>query len=95
MADEAYAYIVCCADGTFYTGWTCDLDRRVALHNSGRGAAYTRARRPVQLVYAERLPSRAEAMRREQGIKRLSRAGKARLICLAQAGGDAAKGERP
>jgi putative endonuclease len=93
VADEAYAYIVRCADGTYYTGWTNNLDRRLRMHNSGRGAAYTRARRPVRLVYAERHPSRSAAMRRENSIKRLSRQGKARLISTGRrAAPDEAKG---
>ena len=95
MAEEAYAYIVQCADGTYYTGWTCDVERRLAMHNHGRGAAYTRMRRPVQLVYAERLPSRAEAMRREQGLKRLSRADKALLIRRAQCSREPPQGDSP
>ncbi len=93
MADEAYAYIVRCADGTYYTGWTTDLDRRLQMHNNGRGAAYTRSRRPVRLVYAERHPSRSAAMRRENRITRLSRQGKARLIRTSRrAAPDEAKG---
>lgn len=71
-----FCYIVECADGTFYTGWTTDLERRVKTHNAGRGATYTRLRRPVKLVYAEELPSRAEAMKREAAIKRLPRSRK-------------------
>ncbi|MEJ5203172.1 MAG: GIY-YIG nuclease family protein [Anaerolineales bacterium] len=75
-----YCYILQCADGTFYTGWTTNLKRRVSQHNRGRGAYYTRSRRPVHLVYAEELPNRSSAMRREQGIKRLSHLQKQRLI---------------
>lgn len=92
MTKGAYAYILCCADGTYYTGWTSDLDRRLEMHNSGRGAAYTRARRPVRLAYAERLPSRSAAMRREQRIKRLGHQGKAQLIDAVRAEADEAKG---
>ena len=95
MAEEAYAYIVQCADGTYYAGWTCDVERRLAMHNRGRGAAYTRTRRPVRLVYAERLRSRSEAMRREHGLKRLSHADKARLILRAQCSGEALEGDSP
>ena len=84
MAEEAYAYIVRCADGTYYTGWSTDPERRLAAHNSGRGAAYTRARRPVRLVYVERLPTRSAAMRRERCIKQMSRQGKMRLIRAAR-----------
>lgn len=84
MAEEAYAYIVRCADGTYYTGWSTDPERRLAAHNSGRGAAYTRARRPVRLVYVERLPTRSAAMRRERRIKQMSRQDKTRHIRAAR-----------
>lgn len=69
-----------CNDGTLYCGWTNDLDKRLAAHNNGVGAKYTRARRPVFLVYYEVFDSKSEAMRREAAIKRLSRAEKLRLI---------------
>lgn len=75
-----YCYIVECVDGTYYTGWTVDLQRRVEMHNRGRGARYTRMRGPVRLVYAEELPDRKSAMKREIAIKRLGREGKRRLI---------------
>ncbi|MDR0571161.1 MAG: GIY-YIG nuclease family protein [Clostridiales Family XIII bacterium] len=68
-----YAYILRCADGTLYTGWTNDLERRVAAHNSGRGCKYTRARVPVELVYYEEFEDKLEAQRRERAIKKLSR----------------------
>lgn len=71
-----YCYIVECADGTLYTGWTTNLERRVAEHNAGRGGRYTRLRRPVKLVYSERLPNRSAAMRREAAIKRMNRRAK-------------------
>ncbi|MCS6845771.1 MAG: GIY-YIG nuclease family protein [Caldilineales bacterium] len=82
MADPAtfYVYILRCADGSLYTGWTTDLDRRVAEHNAGRGAAYTRGRRPVALVYHEPQPDRASAMRREAEIKRRGRRYRERLV---------------
>src|SRR5512137_1510333 len=70
-SQECYCYMVECADGTLYTGWTTDLRRRVAAHNAGRGSQYTRMHRPVKLVYFEHLPNRAEAMRREAQIKRM------------------------
>ena len=60
-----YTYIVRCCDNTLYTGWTTDLDRRMEAHNSGKGAKYTRSRRPVELIYAERFDTKQEAMRRE------------------------------
>ena len=75
-----YVYIVRCADGSLYTGWTMDLERRVDQHNAGRGGRYTRQHRPVELVYHEELPDRASAMRREVAIKRCGRSGKERLI---------------
>ncbi|MBC7224143.1 MAG: GIY-YIG nuclease family protein [Anaerolineae bacterium] len=78
-----YVYMVECADGTYYTGWTEDLVRRVAEHNAGRGARYTRARRPVRLVYAEECADRAAAQRREAALKRLSHREKARLAAAA------------
>ncbi len=74
-----YCYIVECADGTFYTGWTTDPERRVKTHNAGRGAKYTRTRRPVKLVYVEEQPDRATAMKRERAIKALPREKKMKL----------------
>ena len=74
-----YTYIVKCCDNTLYTGWTTDLDRRIEEHNSGKGAKYTRSRRPVELIYAERFDTKQEAMRREWEIKQLSREEKLRL----------------
>ena len=68
-----YVYIVRCTDGTLYTGITTDLDERIASHNSGKGGAkYTKARRPVELVYFEPAGSRSEAAKREYRIKRMS-----------------------
>jgi putative endonuclease len=75
-----YCYIVECADGTYYTGWTVDPQKRVAMHNRGRGACYTRMRGPVRLVYVEELPDRKSAMKREIAIKRMPRARKGKLI---------------
>ena len=69
-----------CSDGTYYTGWTNNLQNRVATHNSGKGAKYTRARLPVQLVYYEEYATKSEAMKRECAIKRLSRKEKEKLI---------------
>jgi len=76
----AVVYILQCADGTLYTGWTMDLGRRLRAHNSGQGARYTRGRRPVRLVYREEQPTRSAVQRREAAIRRLSRAGKLKLI---------------
>ena len=81
----AYTYLLRCADGTLYCGWTNDLAARLAAHNSGKGAKYTRARRPVRLVYSEPHPTRGEAMRREAAIKRLSRAEKEALMAAQEA----------
>jgi len=66
-----YCYILECADGTYYTGWTTDPKRRERQHNRGRGARYTRMRCPVRLVYLEEQPDRASAMRRERRLKTL------------------------
>ena len=77
---NCYCYIVECADGTFYTGWTTDPERRVAQHNKGIGAKYTSTRRPVKLVYLETLPNRTEAMKRELVIKKMKRAQKSKLV---------------
>lgn len=78
-----FVYMVRCADGSLYTGWTTDLARRVAAHNAGRGAKYTRSRRPVRLVWAEPQPHRSAALRREAAVKALPRAAK---LALAAAG---------
>lgn len=75
-----WVYILKCADGSLYTGWTNDLERRVKAHAAGRGAKYTRARLPVEPVYSESLPTRGEAMRREAQIKRQTRSEKLTLI---------------
>jgi putative endonuclease len=79
MADF-FCYIVECTDGTFYTGWTTDPQRRLKEHNAGRGARYTRFRRPVRMVYVEAQPDRSAALRREIAIKKLSRSRKRALI---------------
>jgi putative endonuclease len=75
-----FCYIVECSDGTFYTGWSTDPQRRERQHNLGRGARYTRDRRPVRLVYVEELPDKPSALRRELRIKRLPREKKLKLI---------------
>jgi putative endonuclease len=66
-----YTYILKCKDGTLYTGWTNDLDKRVKAHNEGRGAKYTRSRTPVELVYYETFETKEEAQRREYAIKKI------------------------
>lgn len=81
-----WVYILRCADGTLYTGSTNDLDRRLAAHNAGRGAKYTRARRPVALVYREAAADRRAALQREAALKKLARAAKLRLIAGAERG---------
>lgn len=75
-----FVYIVECADGSLYTGWAVDVEQRVKVHNSGRGARYTRLRGPVKLVYAEEQPDRVTAQKRELEIKRWPREKKLRLI---------------
>ena len=75
-----YVYLLRCADGTLYCGWTTDLAARLEAHNSGNGAKYTRSRRPVVLVYHEEYDDRHEARSRECRIKRLSRQEKLALI---------------
>ncbi|MFB6091359.1 MAG: GIY-YIG nuclease family protein [Halobellus sp.] len=82
MADDHYVYVVECADGSLYTGYTTDVERRVAEHDAGEGAKYTRGRTPVELVHVESFDSKSEAMSREHGIKSLSRAEKERLVGL-------------
>jgi putative endonuclease len=72
-------YLLRCRDGSLYTGITNDLDRRLALHDTGRASAYTRSRRPVLLAYQEVLPDRSAALKREAVIRRLSRAQKLAL----------------
>jgi putative endonuclease len=73
-------YILCCGDGSLYTGVSVDVAARLARHRAGRGAAYTRSRRPLQLVHVEPGLTRSQALRREAAIKRLPRASKLRLI---------------
>jgi putative endonuclease len=75
-----YVYIVECADGTLYTGWTVNVEQRVKVHNAGRGARYTRMHSPVKLVYFEELSDRVAAQKRELEIKRWPREKKLKLI---------------
>ena len=78
---QNYTYIVCCADGSLYTGWTNCLARRIKAHNSGKaGAKYTKSKRPVTLVYYEGFATKEEAMRREYEIKQMSRGKKLELM---------------
>lgn len=80
MEQKHYVYILKCADGTFYTGYSTDPERRMKVHNSGKGAKYTRPRRPVELIYTEEFDDKSEAQRREYAIKQLTRAEKEKLV---------------
>ncbi|HMS61998.1 MAG TPA: GIY-YIG nuclease family protein [Solirubrobacteraceae bacterium] len=82
MAD-AFVYILRCGDGSLYTGWTVDLDRRLAAHAAGTGSRYTRARLPVALAGAWTMPDRTAARREEARIKALTRAEKLSLLAAA------------
>ena len=75
-----YTYILRCKDNTLYTGWTNNLEKRVEAHNAGKGAKYTKARRPVELVYYEEFETKEDAMKREFAIKQMSRKMKEMLI---------------
>ncbi len=78
--NKNFTYIVECSDHTLYTGWTNDLEKRIEAHNTGKGAKYTKTRRPVRLVYFETFATKEEAMSREYHIKRMSRQEKIKLI---------------
>lgn len=86
-----YVYILRCADGSLYTGWTTDVARRVAAHAAGKGAKYTRAHLPITLVYSEAHESKKEALQREFFIKSLTRIEKLRLIASADPAGEDAQ----
>jgi len=75
-----YTYILKCKDGSLYTGWTNDLEQRVAAHNTGKGAKYTKARCPVELVYFEEFETKEQAMKREYAIKQMARKDKLELV---------------
>lgn len=75
-----YTYMLRCRDGSLYTGWTNNLEKRVASHNAGKGAKYTKVRRPVELAYFEKFETKSEAMKRECEIKKLNRENKLKLI---------------
>ena len=75
-----YTYIVRCRDGTLYTGWTNNLEKRMEAHNSGKGARYTKSRRPVKLVYYEEFETKEEAMSREYAIKHMKKSKKEMLL---------------
>ena len=80
MSEENYTYILECADGSLYTGYTTDVEKRLKTHNAGKGAKYTKNRRPVVLKYYETFSTKQEAMRREWAVKQLSRKEKLALI---------------
>ena len=80
-----YTYLLQCADGSYYAGWTNDLEARARAHNAGQGARYTRGRRPVRLVYWEFQPTRSAAQRREAALRRLGRGQKAALVAAFEA----------
>lgn len=75
-----YVYILQCIDGTLYTGYTNDLNKRIQVHNSGKGAKYTRGRLPVKLVYSEEFNTKNQALKREYAIKLMKRKRKLELI---------------
>ena len=75
-----YTYILQCSDGSLYCGWTNDIDKRLAAHNAGKGAKYTRSRLPVKVVHLETFDTKEEAMKREWRIKQMTRAAKLKLI---------------
>ena len=75
-----YTYILRCNDGTYYTGWTNNLEKRLASHNAGTGGKYTRSRLPVELVYYETFETKEEAMSREWHIKHMKRSEKEKLV---------------
>ncbi|MCF2667962.1 MULTISPECIES: GIY-YIG nuclease family protein [Lachnospiraceae] len=75
-----YTYIVRCKDGSLYTGWTNDIEKRIKAHNEGKGAKYTKSRRPVKLVYYEEFQTKEEAMKREYAIKHMRRKEKEKII---------------
>ena len=81
----AFVYMLRCKDGSLYTGWTNNLEHRLAMHSSGRGAKYTRGRGPLALVYSEELPDKEAALRRECAIKKLRREQKLALLQTWQA----------
>jgi putative endonuclease len=81
---ECFCYILECSDGSFYTGWTTNPERRLKEHNAGRGSRYTRTRRPLKMVYLEPQADRAQAMRRERSLKSRTRRAKLELILAQQ-----------
>jgi putative endonuclease len=92
---EAWVYLLRCSDGSLYTGWTIDLDRRLARHQAGTASRYTASRLPVELVHAMPMPDRTAARREEARVKRLSRCEKLALLSAARAPRLTASGARP
>ena len=90
MGDQAdrmnFVYILRCSDDTLYCGWTNNLAKRIAAHNAGTGAKYTRSRRPVELLYFEECRERKEAMSKEWHYKRMSRGEKMKMITKSSCG---------
>ena len=80
MENKHYAYMLLCADNTIYSGYAVNPEKRVIVHNSGKGAKYTRARRPVKLVFYEEFNTKTDALRREIELKKLKRSEKEKLI---------------
>lgn len=77
---QFYVYILLCTDGSFYTGYTKNVDERTKLHENGKGARYTRMHKPKRVAYVELFDSRAKAMKREKAIKKLSHQQKLKLV---------------
>ena len=77
---SSYVYFLRCGDGSLYTGWTNDLEQRLAAHQSGKGAKYTRGRLPIEMVYFEEMPDKSAALKRENKLKKLKKAEKELLI---------------
>ena len=80
MESNWYLYILRCGDGTLYTGITTDVEKRLEVHRSGKGAKYTRGRAPLELVYREECGSHSDALKREIAVKKLSRTDKEQMI---------------
>jgi putative endonuclease len=89
---DAWVYMLRCADGTLYTGWSTDVQRRLARHSAGKASRYTASRLPVELAFAAPMADRAAAMREEARIKRLGRSAKLELIAVGQARGASQRG---
>lgn len=86
--NKNFIYMIQCADGTIYTGWTTDIESRLEAHNNGTGAKYTRGRGPVRLLYHEEFQSKGEALKREREIKKLKKEKKLKLISEALKAGE-------